>query len=62
MYVPELPLCPDAVVFNVVEREFEAVFDVDELINVGSPRGPSGTVGDAVRNGGEMVMLEGSPD
>jgi len=30
----ELPLCPDAVVFNVVRREFEAVFDVDELINV----------------------------
>lgn len=37
MCILELPLCPDAVVVNVVERETEAVFDVDELINVESP-------------------------
>ena len=36
MYIPELPLCPDTVVFNVV-LEIEAVFDVDELIDVESP-------------------------
>jgi hypothetical protein len=35
--IPELPLCPDTVVFNVVLEEIEAVFDVDELIDVGSP-------------------------
>lgn len=54
MCILELPLCPDAV---VVGRETEAVFDVDELINVESPRGSKPPV-DA--NGGEMVMLEGS--
>jgi hypothetical protein len=57
MCILELPLCPDAVVVNVVGRETEAVFDVDELINVESPRGSKPPV-DA--NGGEMVMLEGS--
>ena len=46
MYVLELPLCHDAVVVNVV--------DVDEFINVESAGGPVG-------NGGEMVMVEGSP-
>ena len=61
MYVLELPLCPDAVVLNVV-REFEAVFDVDELVDVESSRGSKAPVRDGVGNVGETVMLEGSPD
>ena len=36
MRIPELPLCPDAVVFNVVLGEVEAVFDVGKLANVES--------------------------
>jgi hypothetical protein len=55
--IPELPLCPDTVVFNVVLEEIEAVFDVDELVDVESLGGPSKpSVGDG--NVGE-VMVEG---
>ena len=50
--IPELLLCPDTVVFNVVLEEIEAVFDVDELIDVGPPGGPKGN------DVGEMVMVE----
>jgi len=51
------PLCPDTVL-NVVLGEVEAV--ADELIDVVSLRGSKPSVGDAVGNGGEMVMLESS--